>query len=215
MSFRVIPQVHTHLERAVARLDEDVQRALAAVTDSPVVTSEGVVSTGAFHAVEVAASMDGLTAAYVRAAELAAARLHRLLDQRFSGLADQLTPVAGPAAWSSSTSAPSARFTSCDASRPPPASGWSTPRSARRTRSPSATPPPRNLRHASRLAREVLACELLACRQAWWLRDAGTATGLQPIAHELSELVPPVDEDRPLGADIARLLAWLKAGGGH
>src|SRR4029450_12005985 len=35
VSFRVVPQVLAHLRRTLGRLDEDVRRALVAVTDSP------------------------------------------------------------------------------------------------------------------------------------------------------------------------------------
>ncbi len=214
VSFRVVPQVHTHLERAVARLDEDVRRALASVTDSPAVTDGGVLSTGAFHAVEVAASMDGLTAAYVRAAELAAARLHRLLDHRFSGLADQLTPVAGPRCGLVVVHKRAVGAVhELRRLATPTSVGLVDTSLGQEDALAFGYAAAENLRHAGRLAREVLACELLACRQAWWLRAAGTATGLQPIAHDLSELVPPVDEDRPLGPDITRLITWLERGG--
>src|SRR5205823_5415684 len=54
------------------------------------------VSSGAFHEIELAAGMDALAAALARAGELSAQRLHRLLDSRFSGLPDQLTPLPGP-----------------------------------------------------------------------------------------------------------------------
>jgi histidine ammonia-lyase len=54
------------------------------------------VAGGGFHAVGLAAGMDGLAVALVQAAELAGQRLHRLLDGRFSGLPDQLSPDPGP-----------------------------------------------------------------------------------------------------------------------
>jgi histidine ammonia-lyase len=79
------------------------------------------------------------------------------------------------------------------------------------------------LRRVGDLAREVVACELLAARQAWWLRrtsgapgtpptDRGTgpAPGLGPLAACLEDLVAPVDRDRPLGPDLARLVEALE-----
>jgi Aromatic amino acid lyase len=65
------------------------------------------------------------------------------------------------------------------------------------------------LRRVGDLAREVVACELLAVRQAWWLRRRPPAPGLGPLAACLAELVSPVDRDRPLGPDLDRLIGVL------
>jgi histidine ammonia-lyase len=145
VSFRVTPQVHAHLARTLGRLDEDVRRSLAAVTDSPAVVGGRVVAGGGFRDLGLAAGMDALAVALVQAAELAGQRLHRLLDGRFSGLPGQLTPAPG---WRWSTSGP-----------------WA----------PSTRPA--------------------------GLRDAGA---------RLAELVAPVDQDRPLGQDLAALVAALE-----
>jgi histidine ammonia-lyase len=95
VSFRVAPQALAQLRRVLGRLDEDVRRALVAVTDSPAVVGGRVVAGGGFHAVGLAAGMDAAAVALVHAAELAGQRLHRLLDGRFSGLPDQLSPTRG------------------------------------------------------------------------------------------------------------------------
>jgi histidine ammonia-lyase len=126
VSFRVAPQVLTHLERTLGRLGEDVGRALAAVA-AP--ASVGLADTSL-------------------------------------GQEDAMT------------------FTFEAAEK---------------------------LRRVEALAREVLACELLAARQAWWLRrGGGPAAGLRPLAARLAELVPPVGADRPLGPDVERLVAALE-----
>ena len=51
------------MERAIARLGEDLRRALAAMSDSPAFVDGRFVSTGAFHEVGPAASLDALTVA--------------------------------------------------------------------------------------------------------------------------------------------------------
>ncbi|HWD45428.1 MAG TPA: aromatic amino acid lyase, partial [Actinomycetota bacterium] len=66
------------------------------------------------------------------------------------------------------------------------------------------------LRRVEELVREVVACELLAARQAWWLRDRPPPSGLGPLAASLEELVAPVDQDRPLGPDLDRLAGVLE-----
>jgi len=50
VSFRVAPRVLAQLRRTLGRLDEDVRRALVAVTDSPAVAGGRVVAGGGFHA---------------------------------------------------------------------------------------------------------------------------------------------------------------------
>jgi len=96
VSFRVIPQVLTHLERTIGRLEEDVRRTLRASDDSPAFVDGEFVTSGNFHAIGLAAGMDALAMALVQAAELAAQHIHRLLDHRFSGLPDQLAGRPGP-----------------------------------------------------------------------------------------------------------------------
>ncbi|MBV9280225.1 MAG: aromatic amino acid lyase, partial [Chloroflexi bacterium] len=95
VSFRVVPQVLAHLERILGRLEEDIRRALPAVTDSPAFVLGDFLSNGNFHAIGLTADLDGLCAALVQAGELACQHLHRLLDRRFTGLPDQLTPLPG------------------------------------------------------------------------------------------------------------------------
>ena len=68
------------------------------------------------------------------------------------------------------------------------------------------------LRRIEVLARDVLACELLVARQAWALRGAGTPAGLEEVAERLTETVAPVEEDRPLGPDLDRLVGRLESG---
>jgi histidine ammonia-lyase len=68
------------------------------------------------------------------------------------------------------------------------------------------------LRRVEELAREVAACELLAARQAWWLRRAEPAAGLRALGARLAELVAPVDQDRPLGQDLAAVIVGAGAG---
>ncbi len=96
VSFRVILQVLTHLERTIGRLEEDVRRTLRASDDSPAFVDGEFVTSGNFHAIGLAAGMDALAMALVQAAELAAQHIHRLLDHRFSGLPDQLAGRPGP-----------------------------------------------------------------------------------------------------------------------
>jgi histidine ammonia-lyase len=211
VSFRVTPQVLAHLRRTLGRLDEDVRRALVAVTDSPAVVDGRVVAGGGFHAVGLAAGMDAVTVALVQAAELAGQRLHRLLDGRFSGLPDQLTPDPGPRAGLVVVHKRVVGALNEARRLASPASVGLADTSLGQEDAASFAPEAaEKLRRVEELAREVVACELLAARQAWWLRGARPAPGLRPLAARLEELVPPVDRDRPLGPDLTRLIEALE-----
>jgi histidine ammonia-lyase len=66
------------------------------------------------------------------------------------------------------------------------------------------------LRRTEELVRVVMACELLACRQAWALRGQSPAEGLRNYVEALEASVEPIDEDRPLGEDISRIEDLLR-----
>jgi histidine ammonia-lyase len=250
VSFRVVPQVLAQLRRTLGRLDEDVRRALVAVTDSPAVVGGRVVATGGFHAVGLAAGMDAAAVALVQAAELAGQRLHRLLDGRFSGLPDQLSPDPGPVTGlvlvhkrAVGALHEARRLTA------PASIGLIDTSLGQEDAASFAPEAAEQLRRVEELTREVVACELLAARQAWWLRrkeEAGRgggpgragagggagragaagrgggagrrqgspstfpAPGLRDLAACLDDLVAPVERDRPLGPDLARLVEALE-----
>ncbi|GAC1334454.1 MAG: hypothetical protein NVSMB22_26910 [Chloroflexota bacterium] len=65
------------------------------------------------------------------------------------------------------------------------------------------------------LTREIMACELLVARQAWALHGGPVATGLREQAHALQTTVEAVEHDRPLGADIGRIIDLLDSGAFH
>jgi histidine ammonia-lyase len=51
------------------------------------------------------------------------------------------------------------------------------------------------LRRVEELAREVAACELLAARQAWWLRRAEPAAGLRALGAHLASVIVALERD--------------------
>ena len=203
------------LRRTLGRLDEDVRRALQAVTDSPAVVGGHLVAGGGFHAAGLAAGMDAAAVALVQAAELAAQRLHRLLDGRFSGLPDQLSPDPGPVTGLVAVHKRAVGALHEARRLAAPASVGQADTSLGQEDAASYAPEAaEQLRRVQELAREVVACELLAARQAWWLREAGAGTrpapGLRRLAACLGDLVAPVERDRPLGPDLGRLVEALE-----
>ena len=207
VSFRVVGPVLANVLRAGAGLAAAAGRALTGVTDSPAFIDGRFAGTAGFHGIDLAAHCDQLTAAFAHAAEVSAARCHRLLDPRFTGLPAQL------------------------ASRPGPETGLVTvhKRAAGEThalrRLATATPvglietsggqedvqsfaweAADNLRTALRHARVVTACELLTAYQAHALSDHPAPTGCRQLLDWLGGLLDPVLTDRPFGEEIERII---------
>jgi histidine ammonia-lyase len=98
VSFRVLPQVHGAAADVLAQLESRLERELGAVTDSPLWLEadgdepQGFYPSGNFHSQGLALALDALAIAFTQVAALSEKRLHRLLDSRFSGLPEQLSP---------------------------------------------------------------------------------------------------------------------------
>ncbi len=210
VSYRVIPQLLVHLARALARLEVDTARALSSVGDSPVFADGRFLSNGSFHAIELAAGLDSLGLALIRVAELSGQRTHRLLDHRFSGLPDQL---AGPPGHSCGLVVVQKRVLgSLNELRrlgAPASIGIGDTSLGQEDAMTFSFEAAEKLRRIARVVAEVFACELLVIRQAWALRGLTPPPGLQPLAERLARLVEPVIQDRPLGPDLDRLIAFL------
>ena len=95
VSFRVAGPVLAQVHRAAGLLEAAARRALTGVTDSPAYLDGRFTSTAGFHGIDLAAHCDHLTAAFCHAAEVAAARLHRLMDPAVTGLPAQLARDPG------------------------------------------------------------------------------------------------------------------------
>lgn len=213
VSFRVIPQVLAHLERLLDGVEGELRRALTAVTDSPAFYEGRFVTSGAFHAIDLSSQMDSLGVALAHAAELATQRIHRLLDHRFSGLPDQLTSRPGPQA---GLVAVHKRIVSTiHRLRPlaaPTALGLIDTSMGQEDAMVFAFEAADKLLTIEQMVREVAACELLVCRQAWALRESPVAEGLRAHFAELTGAVEVVEEDRPLGGDISAIVGLLDCG---
>ncbi|TCO43538.1 histidine ammonia-lyase [Kribbella antiqua] len=220
VSFRVAGHVIAHVRRTLTQLEEAVDRAFAGVTDSPAYLDGEFIGTAGFHGIDLAAHCDHLTAALAHAAEVSAARLHRLLDPSVTGLPAQLAHEPGPQAGLVAVHKRAVATT----------------HALRRLTLPSATSTAETsngqedvqtfsweavgvLADAVRLTREVTACELLAVHQAFALAKRPYPPGLRQLLGDVAAVVPPIEADRPFGEDLARLLDLLDpsviAGGSH
>jgi histidine ammonia-lyase len=213
VSLRVIPQVLTHVHRTLNRMEEDIKRALAAVTDSPVFYEGRFLTTGGFHDLGLASQMDAMCIALVQAAELSAQHVHRMLDRRFSGLQDQLAVSPGP---QTGLVVVHKRVTGAvhrlRGLAAPASVGVVDTSMGQEDAMTFAFEAAEKLRTVEHGLRDVIACELLTCRQAWALRSSPPADGLRDYAGELVGIVEPVEHDRRLGPEIDALAALVSMG---
>lgn len=208
VSFRVAGQVNAHLRRTAQQLDDAVERAFIGVTDSPAYLDEEFVGTAGFHGIDLAAYCDQLTAALAHAAEVSAARLHRLLDPTVTGLTAQLAREPGPQAGlvavhkrAVATTHQLRRLTL------PTAISTAETSNGQEDVQTFSWEAVGNLAEAIRLTRETTACELLAVRQAFALSKRPISSGLEHLMQAVDAVVPPIEADRPFGEDLTRLLA--------
>jgi histidine ammonia-lyase len=229
VSFRVAGPVLATLVRARDALGGAVQRALAGVTDSPAFLDGHFVGTGGFHGIDLAAACDHLTAVLAHAAEVSAARTHRLLDPRVTGLSAQLAPRPGPDAGLVTVHKRAAgEVHALRRLAVPSALGTIETSGGQEDVQSFAWGAAQALRAGLRHARLVAACELLTAWQAaalrGWAGETGAgetgagetgAGGARELVRRVSALVAPIDADRPLGPDIEQLAGggWLAGPG--
>jgi histidine ammonia-lyase len=206
-SFRVAGPVLTQVVRAAAMLEAAVRRALAGVTDSPAYFDGRFTGTAGFHGIDLAAHCDQLTAAFCHAAEVAAARVHRLMDPAVTGLPAQLAREPGPqagltpvhkraagevhAARQLAVATPVGLIETSGGQEDVQSFGWEAAD---------------KLRAALGHARAVTACELLAGYQAAALSGRPPPAGSRTLLDGLAGIVGPIDGDRTFGEDIERLI---------
>ncbi len=174
------------------------------------------VGTAGFHGIDLAAHCDQLTAALAHAAEVSAARLHRLLDPRVTGLPAQLARTPGPDTGLVTVHKRAAgevhamrRLATATAVGLIETSG------GQEDVQSFAWAAAETLRAALRHARSVTACELLAASHAVSLAGGPAPPGCLGVLGWLAGLVEPITADRPFGADIERILRspWPGTGG--
>jgi histidine ammonia-lyase len=208
VSFRVAGPVLTQALRATGALTAAIGRALDGVTDSPAFLDGRFTGTAGFHGIDLAAHCDQVTAALAHAAEVSAARIHRLLDTRVTGLPVQLAASPGPDAGLVAVHKRAAgevhamrrlavatsvgTIETSGGQEDVQSFGWEAAEV---------------LRAAIGHARAVTACELLTARQAIRLADRPAPPGCRLVLSWLDGLAEPIVADRPFGADIERIAA--------
>ena len=223
VSLRVIPQVHGAAVDMLGQLRDQLDRELRAVTDSPVFLGAsgvgkdaepaGLYSTGNFHAQALTLLLDATAIAMTQILNLLEKQLHRLLDSRFSGLPDQLTPepgrrsglvtvhkqVIGLVAQARGLAAP-ATIHALDAS-----SGQEDIQAFTLLAAGQLD----GILDALELA---LAYALVAVRQARYLSGTPLPAPLEERLTRVADVMEPVVEDRALAGDVSRVRELVASG---
>jgi len=207
VSFRVAGPVLAHVHRAATRLEEAVHRALTGVTDSPAFVDGRFIGTAGFHGIDLAAHCDQLTAALCHAAEVALARIHRLLDPKVTGLPAQLAREPGPEAGLAPVHKRAAgevhamrRLAAATAVGLIETSG------GQEDVQSFAWEAAGKLSAALHHVRVVGACELLVGYQATLLSGRTPPPGCRPLVDWLAGIIGPISGDRTFGVDIENLI---------
>jgi histidine ammonia-lyase len=214
-TLRCVPQVLGAVRSTLAHVRGVVETELNAVTDNPTFFAETgtILHAGNFHGQPLALAVDHLKVALAEVALFAERRLARLLDPATNGglppflIRDQIgvrSGLMGLQYCASSTVADNAVLAH-------PATLGSVPTNANNQDVVGMGSV--GVRQARRLlenARRVVAIELVAAAEAVDLAGAdGLGGGTREIHGRVRALVPPLEADRPLGADVERLAAAL------
>ena len=209
LSFRVLGPALAHLDRCTSALDAAVERALGGVSDSPAFVGGAFVGSAGFDGFDLAAALDAVTVAACHLAETSAARLHRLLDDRITGLRRQLSDAPGLQAGLVAVHKRAAGVLHRMRREAVPTCLGSIETSLGQEDVQSfSMESARNLGSALQGLAEVLGCELLGVHQA--VRLGGRPMCLGSDGHRLLDAaeaaLPPGTSDRPFGRDIDALL---------
>ncbi|WP_091509361.1 aromatic amino acid lyase [Amycolatopsis dongchuanensis] len=212
VSVRVGPPAIAYSLHTADELLAAAERRLATPTDSPAFVDGEFVSTTGFHAAELGLRIDAATAALVHVGEISVQRVHRLLDERFSGLPPQLTPDPGPHAGLAPLHKRAVGELHALRRLAGPASiGALDTSSGQEDVQVFALQAGEQLRAALEHLLVITACELITAHQAHVLRGEPGAPALTTQREWLAERVPPVAEDRSLGPELTALVAALRS----
>jgi histidine ammonia-lyase len=207
-SFRVAGPVLAHLLRAGNGLAGAISRALSGVTDSPAFLGGAFTGTAGFHGLDLAAHCDQLTAALAHAAEVSAARIHRLLDPGVTGLPAQLAARPGPDTGLVTVHKRAAgEVHALRRLAMPSAVGLIETSGGQEDVQSFGWEAAESLRQAIRHGHAVTACELLTGYRAMTLSPHPVPPGCRGLMDSLAAVIGPIDADRPFGEDIERLTA--------
>jgi histidine ammonia-lyase len=206
LSFRCVSQIHGSLHTALELLGNALLPELAAAADNPLVISEDaeLIATGNFHGASLALALDATAVALAQVAAASTARVARLASERLSGLPANLAPL-GPSRSGIAPLHKTAQSLTVEIrhlATPLSLDEYSGAEGVEDVSTNAVQAALRIREQLSGFAR-LVALELVCAAQAVELaapERLGAGTG---AAREcVRKCSAPIDDDRPLGADI-------------
>ncbi len=216
-SLRCMPQVHGAVRDALAYAREKVETETASATDNPLVFAESgeLLSGGNFHGAPLAYAFDFASIALTDLASISERRIERLVNPDLSeGLPAFLTEHAGTQSGFMLAQVTAAALVSECKVLSHPASVDNVPTSGGKEDHVSmGMGAALKLRQIVEHAERVLAIELLAAAEGLEFRKPLKPGALiQDAFKRLRAVVPKLEQDRALGADIERFAGMIRAG---
>ena len=215
-ALRCMPQVHGPVYDAIRYVEDVVSRELNAATDNPLLFEDGVMlSGGNFHGQAVAMTMDVLAIALTNLAVISERRIDRLVHPDLNeGLPPFLTRDAGVSSGYMMAQVTAAALTSECKVLSHPASVDSIPTDGNREDVvPMAMGAAWKLRRIVHNVRHVLAIEMICAMQGIdCRRPLRAGEGVERAWARVRELIPALQEDRPLTPDLQRVAEAIAGG---
>jgi histidine ammonia-lyase len=215
-TLRCAPQVLGAIADALAYVTAAIERELSAVTDNPLVFPEegDIVSGGNFHGQPLSLPLDHLALALCELGSFSERRIYALLSPSYAGLPPFLTPRPGLSSGLMIAQYAAAALVNESQVLAHPAGAGSIPTSAGQEdfNSMGATAALK-ARTAVENAAQVIATELVCAVQGLeFHRPLRSTPALEVAAARVRDLVPRVEEDRSLAAELAGLANGLRTG---
>jgi histidine ammonia-lyase len=215
-TLRCAPQVLGAVADAVGYVEAALERELSAVTDNPLVfaVDDAILSGGNFHGQPLSLPLDHLALAMTELASFAERRVYALLTPGYAGLPPFLTPHPGlSSGLMIAQYAAAALVNECQVLSHPAGAG-SIPTSAgmedfNSMGALAALKARTVVEHAAHVVATELVC---ACQGLEFHRPLRSTDALETALDQVRRLVPRLEEDRSLAAELATLADHLLTG---
>jgi histidine ammonia-lyase len=215
-SLRCMPQVHGAVRQALAHLREILLVEVNSATDNPLFfpDDDEILSGGNFHGEPLALALDYGAIAVAELASISERRIERLVNPYLSGLPPFLALHGGLQSGYMLAQYTAAALVSENKVLCHPASVDSIPTSAGQEDHVSmGGHAARKAGTVLRNAQQVLAIEYVVAAQGIDLGTGALGRGTGAAHRRLRQVVPALQQDRPIAVDFATALKLVRAGG--
>ena len=207
ISYRVIPQVHGALFDALTLLRQKIENSLVDFSGNPVMLGENLLSVGLFHNQHLVNQVEQVALALAHLGALSERRLHRLMNNEFTGLPAQLASRPGLDAGLVVVHKASIDLAARLRQQAQPLSLFTAESSSGQEDYMSlAVPAILRLGDMAELVRAMLAYELLAGIIAVRMRPQKAGDSVVTLLDYYQASIASFDSDRSPGADVESIL---------